>query len=230
MILEIAKTGSYGDTVITPEILGEIAASFAGDVPVTAGHELADSMPALGWVKRIWVEGDTLLGEVELTGEMQKAFDGGEYRRWSIGARKREDGYYLHHLAFLGSVPPMIKDLEVIEMGDTEDFITIPVEPEGGVLTNLEELRRLREEVREIKIEQMRRAGEGKIPAFRLETAVSFARESSEAVNMADGSRIEAADLLIDLFGSLPEMVKPGSDMSRAGEHTSVSARCFSKI
>jgi len=116
---------------LTPEIIQEVVETFAEvkEAPVTIGHTYADYMPAFGWVKKVWTNGDNnlLLGEVELIPPLKEFFQQGYFRKWSVGIRKRpKDGkHYLHHLAFLGAVPPAIKGLSVIKMseeGETERY------------------------------------------------------------------------------------------------------------
>jgi len=116
---------------LTSEIIQEVVETFAEvkEAPVTIGHTYADYMPAFGWVKKVWTDEDNslLLGEVELIPPLKEFFQEGYFRKWSVGIRKRpKDGkHYLHHLAFLGAVPPAIKGLSVIKMseeGETEMY------------------------------------------------------------------------------------------------------------
>lgn len=127
--LELARTGLWGSTEsatpLTLQDLQEVVETFTPDVPVTLGHQLADWMPAFGWVREVWIgiNGDVLHGKVELSDTLADAYDNGLYRKWSIGIKRRPDGkMYLHHLAFLGSVPPKVKGLEaIIKASDVDD-------------------------------------------------------------------------------------------------------------
>lgn len=57
MILEMAKTGRYGEVALTEADLEQMEKSFGGKVPVTVGHEISGNMPAAGWVKNVhWVK------------------------------------------------------------------------------------------------------------------------------------------------------------------------------
>ena len=116
---------------LTPEIIREVVETFpeVGEAPVVIGHQFADYMSAFGWVKSVWANEDAtlLFGEVELLPPLKDSYEEGYYRKWSVGIYKRpRDGKrYLHHLAFLGAVPPAIKGLSVIKMaegGDGEVF------------------------------------------------------------------------------------------------------------
>ena len=125
MVIELARAGLWGSTEnatpLTAEDLKEVAETFPeiGKAPVTLGHQLADFMPAFGWVKKVWFDEKTgtLYGEVELNEILEQAYSEGLYRSWSVGIKRRAtDGKrYLHHLAFLGAVPPKIKDLKVVD-------------------------------------------------------------------------------------------------------------------
>ena len=121
MRIELAKTGNWNGQVLTEEHLKQVVETFKDEVPIVLGHLKADHMPAFGWVKSVELseDGKTLYGNVELSEPLKEAYDFGLYRKWSIGLRKNAEGkWYLHHLAFLGAVPPRIKGLKVLEMSD----------------------------------------------------------------------------------------------------------------
>jgi len=119
VILEILRVGSYGGKNITPEILDQVVKNFKGRVPVTPGHELADHVPALGWVERVERKGDRLYAEISPNFLIKDLFELGLYGNWSCGLKLNDEGeYYLHHLALLGAVPPAIKDLAIVSLGD----------------------------------------------------------------------------------------------------------------
>ena len=106
MQIELAKVGVFGEagTAVTEKDLQEIVETFEGEVPVVLGHQLADFMPAFGWVKNVKYDEEkkTLYGEVELNDILASAFKEGLYKKWSVGIRRRgKDGKaYLHHVAF----------------------------------------------------------------------------------------------------------------------------------
>lgn len=129
MLIELVKPGEYGQagstTIISEKDILELKDTFKADVPITLGHNLADFMPALGWIKSVDINDKSLIGDIELTDLLKDAYDKGLYKKWSIGIRKDAQGKkYLHHLAFLGEVPPKIKDLKTlksIEMSDCSE-------------------------------------------------------------------------------------------------------------
>ncbi len=121
MILELLKVGKYKGKEITSEMLDEIVKNFQGRVPVTPGHEFADYSPALAWVEKVWRDGSSLYGEINPTFLLHDLFELGLYGNWSVGIKHDPDkGYYLHHVALLGAMPPAIKDLQVVALNDDE--------------------------------------------------------------------------------------------------------------
>ncbi len=115
---ELAYEGIFGEsgTKVTAQDLQEVVETFAGRVPLTPGHNLADFLPALGFITELSYNPKTtlLVGErIELSDLIDEAFEKKMYGNWSIGVRRRaSDGKkYLHHLAVLGAQPPGIKDL-----------------------------------------------------------------------------------------------------------------------
>jgi hypothetical protein len=78
MILEMAKTGKYGDVVLSEADLEQMELSFACNIPVTVGHEITGNMPAAGWVKNIWTENGVLMGEAELGSWLKDASENGQ--------------------------------------------------------------------------------------------------------------------------------------------------------
>lgn len=121
--IELARPGTYGDVVVTPKDLAEIAATFQGDAPIVIGHDMArrDTFPRFGSVTAVlWQDAARLLlGDIELNDLLAEAWDNKLYTKWSIGSRLQSDGRrYLHHLAILGAVPPAVKGLKLVNLSD----------------------------------------------------------------------------------------------------------------
>jgi len=126
MWLELAKIGQYNGKELTRSDFEQVVETFQGEAPVTLGHSFADFMPAFGWVKAVKLEDETLYGDVDLLPLLKDAYDKGFFKKWSIGLRKNSEGKkYLHHLAFLGSVPPLIKDLKPVGQVAFSDDVEI---------------------------------------------------------------------------------------------------------
>lgn len=142
MQIELVRVGKFGDVEIKPKDLEELKETFKGEVPITLGHQLADFMPALGWVKSVEIQNGSLIGEIELNDLLKEAYQQGLYKKWSVGIRKGPDGKkYLHHLAFLGEVPPKIKDLKVLKtiaMSDVDETWVFETADKPPPLSSLE--------------------------------------------------------------------------------------------
>jgi FtsZ-binding cell division protein ZapB len=127
MLLELAKVGNWNGQTLTKEHLQQVVKNFKDEVPIVLGHNRADYMPAFGWIKSVHLsdDGEILYGKAELSEVLKEAYDFGLYKKWSIGLRKNEKGeWYLHHVAFLGAVPPRIKGLKILEMSELTDLET----------------------------------------------------------------------------------------------------------
>jgi hypothetical protein len=102
---------------ITKRHLADCKETFDGKCPITIGHKLADWMPKFGNVQSVELQkgGDSLVGKVELHDLLADAVDEKLYEDISVGiqSRKSDGKHYLHHLAYLGAVPPKIRDLRV---------------------------------------------------------------------------------------------------------------------
>lgn len=135
--MQLAKTGTFGadGREITLQDLRDVYETFDGKGPVSLGHQMtkADWWPSWGNVEVLYLVEDPdgvnaiLEGDVSMFEEIAQAIDEGFYPGWSLSIPPRaEDGRrYLHHLALLGSVPPAIRDLEVIEdLGNPENSIS----------------------------------------------------------------------------------------------------------
>ena len=148
MWLELAKAGKYHGKELSPSDFQQIVETFKGEVPVALGHSLADFMPAFGWVKALKTEGETLYGDVELLPPLDEAYENGFFKRWSVGVRINEEGKkYLHHLAFLGAMPPAIKDLKPVSQVafsddvETYEFASLEADKLGVIARALTGLR-----------------------------------------------------------------------------------------
>lgn len=116
---ELARVGQFGSdgTVVTEKDLKECADTFDGKCPIALGHKLADWMPKFGNAKTVSLadNGKTLVGELEIHDLLADAVEEKFYSDISAGiATRKVDGKrYLHHIAYLGAVPPKIRDLKV---------------------------------------------------------------------------------------------------------------------
>lgn len=139
--LELAHTGTFGadGNSITKQDLKDVVETFDGRVPISLGHYMTkkdDWWPAFGNVDSIMLTEDpngtdaTLIGDISIKPELADALQSGYYPGWSVSIPPRAaDGKkYLHHLAFLGAMPPAIRDLKILgndQDGMPEDAIKL---------------------------------------------------------------------------------------------------------
>ena len=130
--LELARTGQFGmdGTTLTLQDLQEAVETFEGTAPVSIGHQMAkeDWFPRFGSILTVELtedpdgENGVLSGDVQMSEILAEAYDQGFYTGWSISLPQRgsDQKRYIHHLAFLGAIPPKIRDLKIIqELKDT---------------------------------------------------------------------------------------------------------------
>ena len=130
--LELAHTGTFGadGNSITKQDLKEVVETFDGRVPISLGHYMTkrdDWWPSWGNVDSVMMTEDpngedaTLIGDISIREELAEALKSGYYPGWSVSipARASDGKRYLHHLAFLGAMPPAIRDLKIL--GDGTD-------------------------------------------------------------------------------------------------------------
>ncbi len=139
MKIEILRTGRFRDAggrpvEITTDALRHIAEAYdpgAHEAPVVIGHP-RDDAPAYGWVKRLEVQEDTLLAELD---QLDPAFlelvRTGRYKQRSASLYlpghpnhpRGGEGMYLRHIGFLGAQPPAVKGLRPVQLADDGEFI-----------------------------------------------------------------------------------------------------------
>lgn len=137
--LELAHTGTFGadGNSITKQDLKDVVDTFDGKAPISLGHYMTrreDWWPSWGNVNSLMLteDGDnaTLIGDISIKPELADALLSGYYPGWSVSipARAADGKRYLHHLAFLGAVPPAIRDLKILgsdKDGMPEDAIKL---------------------------------------------------------------------------------------------------------
>ena len=223
--LTLARPGTYGSRenskTVTEEDLKEIAESYTpGDsVPVTItenGHpENGANFPKLGDVTNVYYDEETkeLRGDVEMNEALAKAFEDGFYDSWSIGAKTNPDGkLYLHHLAFLGEIPPAIKDLREkikdslnLDFADSQEFF---------FCANFTKENEAEKKLKAIYKERLFKAVAGKIPIPKQNKILSLADSLYREINLTDETgetvKTNIYEVLADCFDCVKLPVKPG--------------------
>lgn len=154
--LELTRTGIHGQagTVVTEKDIDEIIETYVSEsAPIVIWpHEQASFAPSLGTVIGPLKKGQStslpkekaLFGDVSFHPVLEKAYEEGLYKQWSIGAKRRaEDGKrYLHHLKMCGADPAAVKGLsdltkdlmglESINLSDFSDAEEFPQNKESN--------------------------------------------------------------------------------------------------
>lgn len=200
--LELAKTGFWGMNAdeISRQDLKDAVETFTAKRPVGIGHEATrkDNTPKFGNVLSVELsaDGNSLLGDVEFSEELNRLYTDGKYDGWSVGLPKRAgDGKaYLHHLAFLGATPPKIPGLKDLGLaafeyadGDTvvvHDFSGAMKEIENTEVRMEEEIKKLKEELAALKelVEKLKAENE----------KLQAEKKGPEEKNAADGEKGQA--------------------------------------
>lgn len=125
--VEIFATGKWNGINVTPKMLSELANNFTRlsstvDVPLKFGHNdeqpMTDGQPALGWVSKVWVEGEKLFATfIDMPEIVYNAMKKKLYKNVSIEAlfnvshKKVEYGTVLTAVALLGADMPAVNTL-----------------------------------------------------------------------------------------------------------------------
>jgi hypothetical protein len=140
--VELFKTGRWNDVkTFNREDLDAMAASFAelklaGRVPLKMGHNddqpFTDGQPALGWVERVWREGDVLKADfTHMPSVVHAAIKAGNYKFVSVELLRdvayngMEFPWVLSAVALLGADIPAVsglKDLQMLAMSRRAGF------------------------------------------------------------------------------------------------------------
>lgn len=157
--IRIARTGTWTDSHGTPRTftgadLDALVASYdpaMEEAPLVLGHPETDS-PAYGWVRALRRTGEYLYAQLaHVPAQLRDAVRDRAYRYVSMALSP--DGKRLRHVGLLGGVPPAIKGLGPVQLGDGAEAIVIrfsespeanpnPEQPAPGGNMNPEELQK----------------------------------------------------------------------------------------
>ncbi|MDP8080240.1 peptidase [Phocoenobacter skyensis] len=145
-IIEIFRAGTRkdanGNTItISVDDLNTVVKNYNPEfheAPIVIGHPKTNA-PAYGWIKSLFVEGDSLKAETkQVDTEFAELVNAGKYKKISSAfylpkseSNPVPDGFYLRHVGFLGAMPPAVKGLkdpifndncdDVVEFSDWEN-------------------------------------------------------------------------------------------------------------
>lgn len=125
--VEIAYPGMHGGdggTELTEEMIRDALRNFRGVAPLTLSHEDAqkEGVAAVGKVLSLDRPKERLEAILEIGDDWEDAFRSGAVSGWSPGFGKGANGWYLHHLALCGAVPPKQKDLRMLSTVDPSEL------------------------------------------------------------------------------------------------------------
>lgn len=125
--VEIAYPGMHGGdggTELTEEMIRDALRNFRGVAPLTLSHEDAqkEGVAAVGKVLSLDRPKERLEAILEIGDDWEDAFRSGAVSGWSPGFGQGADGWYLHHLALCGAVPPKQKDLRMLSTVDPAEL------------------------------------------------------------------------------------------------------------
>jgi hypothetical protein len=138
--VELFRAGTHTDAngrrvTITREDLAAIARRYdpaLHEAPVVIGHP-GDDAPAYGWVERLELEGDVLVGRLaQVEPQFAELVRAGRFKKVSIALYGPEapnnpaaGGWYLRHVGFLGAQPPAVKGLRSAHFSGTADGVFV---------------------------------------------------------------------------------------------------------
>jgi hypothetical protein len=188
--MRLVKKGvQKNGAVVDDSVIKDVIATFnpSARPPITLGHPKDSRVPAFGRVTRVYELSDGLHGDVQKTPILKSLEASGHYEGWSAGIPKGPDGrWYLHHLAWLGELPPASDisgdDVAVVELNNnTKDMLLLDME--GEEMTTDEVKRLIAENAGVEKLTEKIKALEAQLTA--LKSAAPSGKEG-------DGSKEQA--------------------------------------
>jgi hypothetical protein len=201
--------------IVTRSELQEAVANFNPDAPtpITLGHPTDSQSPAFGRVLSVELTDQGLEGDVDYTPELVALEAKGYYRGWSAGLKPGQNGYYLHHLAMCGELPPAseVKNLSMVATWPTDIILT----------DNMEDATMTPEEVKQLIADETKEYKD-KITALEAQVAAAKQKDGKGqegGEKAGDGEKDKPSDK--DGKGEKPGSNKPdnkGNDEKQSKE------------
>ncbi len=216
MKLELAKVGKFHGAEITKEMLSDIVETFSGRVPIRFGHD-QEGGTALGSVDSVDFLKKTLSGDISRTPMLEWMMEDKAILNWSVGlSLNDEKKWYIHHLAMLGSTPPRIPGLQVLEMSNKDSDIKMSIEFSQNIKPKELEVEMPNEFEKEninlsnklkAKDEEMNKMKgmviTGKVDSLFSNINVDSKEQKSELVSLFSQMEIANVEKIISLFSSV---------------------------
>jgi len=131
MWIELFKIGKHplaeNQHVWTNADLDQIVANQTSDKPITIDHPMNGVIAktaAFGWIGKLENRNGTLFGEIKsLVAEFALMLSKKMFKNVSIGLVKRDAGWTMGHLAFLGAKAPAVEGLAEIDFSLDNDLV-----------------------------------------------------------------------------------------------------------
>ncbi len=246
---EIFAVGKWNGMEFSKEDLSAIAANFNQfrellKVPLKFGHNdvqpMTDGQPALGWVNRVWVEGNKLMAEfADMPSKVMDAIKKKLYRKVSVeldigvNHKGKTYDYVLSGVALLGADIPAVstlKDLDHYLMqrasfssGRKAMFSAIAGSFSEG--DNMEQLEKLTQQVADLT------AAVASLTAANSQLTLSKAEAESKLAKFeTEQKEREAEAKKAAMSAKRTEVVKVFDDAIKAGSITPAQKAAFSKV
>lgn len=150
---EVWQAGNYPQGNFTENDIQQIVDNYKpeeSEAPVVIGHPKNED-PAFGWVEALKREGDKLLARFkQVVPEFAEAVNQGRYKKVSVRLRKKENGWNLIHVGFLGAARPQVEGLKPISFSEDDGGINLECDftkKEDDKVPPIDE-KKLREDIR----------------------------------------------------------------------------------
>jgi len=120
--------------------LDQIVANQTADKPITIDHPANGPIAktaAFGWISKLENRNGTLFGKVEnLVAEFALMLSKKMFKNVSIGLVKRDNGWTMGHLAFLGAKAPAVQGLSDIDfsLNESDSVVCSAIESEVNII------------------------------------------------------------------------------------------------
>jgi hypothetical protein len=175
--IEIFKAGKYPQGTFTREQLAAMATAYDAafcEAPVTLDHVQAG--PALGWVKGVRLDGDTLFADIEASPELVELVDKKLFKKRSVEFFRQlpGKGLYLKAVSFLGAQIPQVKGMRDVDFASFAEAESDAIDMEAAEApVSFAEIERLRQErdaavAKFEEIDAQRQAAEERLRALNM--------------------------------------------------------------
>jgi hypothetical protein len=132
--IELFRAGKYEQGEFTTSDLDQVVANYQSgnpefeEAPATIGHPTGEA-PAWGWWEGLKREGNVLLGKLkDVVPAFEEMVQSRQFPKRSVGLVKRDSGWNLDHVAFLGAAAPAVKGLADCKFDASSSVVKVDFE------------------------------------------------------------------------------------------------------